>query len=303
MSSTGSLGADVSEQTYVADDEISLLDIYNFLKEGWKTLCATTVAGAVLGIGTAFVLPEKYLATAAIEPARVLGNHVESINVLAEKMRSPTYYSSNTFNVCGLSDKLNPAQIVTTELKPNVARQSAYVSISYKADSPQSASACLAAVLEDVNRNQNEIAAPQIELANARIRKEEEKLKLAEDFVAAVADKRTSFNFSDSQFSASSLLIATLQSKQNEITELKNSIQSAKLALTEPQTKAASFATPVYAPPIKAEPKRSRIAVISVLAGAFVGLLFLFVRRAVKHIKEQTIEPSRLFRKDARLLP
>ena len=33
----------MNEQNYVADDEISLLDIYEFLKDGWLTIAATTV--------------------------------------------------------------------------------------------------------------------------------------------------------------------------------------------------------------------------------------------------------------------
>ena len=79
----------MNEQNYVADDEISLLDIYEFLKDGWLTIAATTVLGGAIGVGTAFVLPEKFLASATIQPTRVLGNDVESIAVLAEKMRSP----------------------------------------------------------------------------------------------------------------------------------------------------------------------------------------------------------------------
>lgn len=85
----------MSEPGYVAGEEMGLFDIYIFLKDEWKALCATTVAGAVFGLGIAFALPEKYLATAAIEPARVLGNHVENISVLAEKMRSPEASSNS----------------------------------------------------------------------------------------------------------------------------------------------------------------------------------------------------------------
>lgn len=73
----------------IPDDEISLLDIYEFFKEGWRTVAAATVLIGATGLGTAFALPEKFLASASIQPARVLGSDVEGINVLAEKMRSP----------------------------------------------------------------------------------------------------------------------------------------------------------------------------------------------------------------------
>lgn len=282
----------MNEQNYIADDEISLLDIYEFLKDGWMTIAATTVLGGAIGVGTAFVLPEKFLASATIQPARVLGNDVENIAVLAEKMRSPTYYSQQTFIACDVADSTNPAQTLATALNPNVARNSAFVSVSFKSTNINTSVACLNAVLDDVKLNQNDIAQRQIALATATLNKEKEQLKLAETFVATLSDKTLTFDFKDTQFSASQLLLATLQSKQNEITNLRSSIQRTELLLSEPQTKSASFTTPIYSPSQKVEPKRSLIAVISVLAGGFIGLMLLVLRRAIKHIKEQSVVKS-----------
>jgi LPS O-antigen subunit length determinant protein (WzzB/FepE family) len=282
----------MNEQNYVADDEISLLDIYEFLKDGWLTIAATTVLGGAIGVGTAFVLPEKFLASATIQPTRVLGSDVESIAVLAEKMRSPTYYSQQSFTACDVADSTNPAQTLATALNPNVARNSAFVSVSFKSTNINTSIACLNAVLADVKQNQNESAERQIALATATINKEKEQLKIAEDFVSSVSQKTLTFNFKDTQFSASQLLFGMLQSKQNEITNLKSSIQRTELLLSEPQTKSASFTTPIYSPSQKVEPKRSLIAVISVLAGGFIGLMLLVLRRAVKHIKQSSIKSA-----------
>ena len=282
----------MNEQNYVADDEISLLDIYEFLKDGWLTIAATTVLGGAIGVGTAFVLPEKFLASATIQPTRVLGNDVESIAVLAEKMRFPTYYSQQSFTACDVADSTNPAQTLATALKPNVARNSTFVSVSFKSTNINTSIACLNAVLADVKQNQNESAERQIALATATINKEKEQLKIAEDFVSSVSQKTLTFNFKDTQFSASQLLFGMLHSKQNEITNLKSSIQRTELLLSEPQTKSASFTTPIYSPSQKVEPKRSLIAVISVLAGGFIGLMLLVLRRAVKHIKQSSIKSA-----------
>ena len=279
-------------QQYIADDEISLLDIYDFLKEGWKTLAATTVLGGALGVGTAFVIPEKFQASGAIQPARVMGNDVESINVLAEKMRSPTYYSAQSFAACGLEDRINPAQDLAKALNPNVARQSSFVSVVYKSKSIEISTACLNAVLADVQRDQDKVALQQIQIAQGTLEKEKEKLRQAEEFVSTLSGKSLTFDFKDTQFSASSLLIATLQSRQAEITELKNNIQRTQLLLTEPQTRAASFATPIFAPTQKVEPKRSLIAVISVLAGGFLGLMVLIMRRVIKTINDRKLAQS-----------
>ena len=282
----------MNEQNYVADDEISLLDIYEFLKDGWLTIAATTVLGGAIGVGTAFVLPEKFLASATIQPTRVLGSDVESIAILAEKMRSPTYYSQQSLLTCDVADSTNPAQTLATALNPNVARNSAFVSVSFKSTNINTSIACLNAVLTDVKQNQSETAERQIALATATLNKEKEQLKLAEDFISSVSQKTLTFDFKDTQFSASQLLFGMLQSKQNEITNLKSSIQRTELLLSEPQTKSASFTTPIYSPSQKVEPKRSLIAVISVLAGGFIGLMLLVLRRTVKHIKQSSIKSA-----------
>lgn len=282
----------MNEQNYIADDEMSLLYIYEFLKDGWKTIAATIVLGGAIGVGTAFVLPEKFLASATVQPARVLDEDVEKVSVLAEKMRSPTYYSHQTFIACDVADSTNPAQTLAKALNPNVARNSAFVSVSFKSTNINTSVACLNAMLDDVKLNQNNIVQRQITLATATLNQEKEQLKLAEAFVAKLSDKALTFDFKDTQFSASQLLLATLQSKQNEITNLRSSIQRIELLLSEPLTKSASFTTPIYSPSQKVEPKRSLIAVISVLAGGFIGLMFLVLRRAIKHIKEQSVVKS-----------
>lgn len=277
----------MNEQKYVDEDEISLLDIYEFLKDGWSTIATTAILVGVIGGGTAFLIPEKFLASTSIQPARVLGNDVEGIAVLAEKMRSPTYYSQQTITACDVGDVANPVKTLAIALNPNVARNSAFVSMSFKSENINTSIACLNAVLADVNLNQNDIAQRQIALANSTLNNEKEKLKLAEEFVAALSNKTLTFDFKDTQFSASQLLLATLQSKQSEITNFKSSIQRTELLLTEPQTKPASFTTPIYSPSQKVEPKRSLIAVISVLAGGFIGLMLLVLRRAVRRVKGQ----------------
>lgn len=284
----------MNEQNYVADGEISLLGLYEFVKEGWVTIAATTVLGGVIGFGTALVLPEKFVATASIQPARVLGEDVEKVEVLAEKMRSPTYYSQQTHAACDLADRENPGQTLATALNPNMARKSAFVSVTFKSTSSNTSVACLNAVLADVKLNQNATVERQIALATATLKNEKEQLKLDEDFVSRMFQRTLTSDFKDTQLSSSQLLYGMLLSKQNEIANLKGSIQKAELLLSEPQTMAASFTTPIYSPSQKVGPNRLLIDVIGVLAGGFTGLMLLVLRRAAKHIKQSNIKSAQL---------
>ena len=327
----------MNEQNYVADDEISLLDIYEFLKDGWITIAATTVLGGAIGVGTALSLPEKFLASATIQPTRVLGEDVEKIAVLAEKMRSPTYYSQQSFTACDVADSTNPAQTLATALKSNVAKNSSFLSVSFKSTNINTSIACLNAVLDDVIKAQAVLKEPILQRANedvrqarqrldtSRIKNEQElkqnkeklqtlkeKLGAAQQFVNRFENNAARFDFKDNQFSASSLLLATILSKQNEVKDLQIQINNLGMKvstsltgredellslekqlkdlernLLSPATVPASFITPIYSPSQKVEPNRSYIAVISVLAGGFIGLMLLFLRRGFKRVKGQ----------------
>ena len=237
-------------------DEISLLDIYEFFRDGWKTLIGFAVLGLSAGLITAFVLPEKFQASALIEPASVASKGVESVSVLVEKMKSPTYYSSATIEACDLNDSVNPAKLLVDRLKPAVPRNSPYASVSYLAKSPSDAAKCLESVLKDVSNNQAQISKPlinnmEVALTNAelelqatvterdqqRIKNRERlnvaKLKLAaaQDFVEKFSKDGLQFKFGDPQFSASALLLSTLIAKQNEIKDLEIQISALEMEI------------------------------------------------------------------------
>ena len=152
----------------MTDDEISLMDIYECLVGGWKTIVAITFIGTSIGIVTSIVLPEQFEAKALIESAKVTSltnstnstnsTYVESITVLAEKMRSPTYYDSKTLAVCVNEGEGGNLEALAKSLNANVARNSDFVSVSYRAESRENAVRCLEQVLEVVVARQKTLA-------------------------------------------------------------------------------------------------------------------------------------------------
>lgn len=277
----------MNEQQMDADDAMSLADVLQFLSEAWKTVAGTAVLSTGLGLGAAFVLPEKFEASALVEPAKVLGGYIETSNVLAEKMRSPTYYSTATLDTCAYSGKRNARREFVKDLKPQVGRQSAFVSISMKAASPELARQCLAAVLEDVKRDQADQMVQRIAVAKARLKREEEKLVLAERVMNSISDRtvdqaRRSAGASGSEVAGSTLVFVATQAKQAEITSLKNAVDQLAMELAEPQTRQASLATPIFSPDEKVEPKRLLILVGACLGGLMLGLLVALGRKAYR---------------------
>jgi len=260
----------MTEKPEVDNDEISLLDIYVFLRDSWKTVAVFSVLGLSAGLITAFVLPEKFQASVLIESASVAKKEssdlitkvsVELPATLAEKMKVPTYFSEDSIKSCDLTDIANPAQALVRGLNPNVPRNSPYVSVTFKAESPTIAATCLESVLKDVVANQALLAKPlinnfEVALANAeqelqsniterdqqRIKNREKlsvakaKLAAAERFVEKFSKDSLTFKFDDQQFSATALLLSTLISKQNEIKDLEIQINALELEVAANMT-------------------------------------------------------------------
>lgn len=336
----------MTEKIEHGNDEISLLDIYEFFRDGWKTLFAFSVLGLFIGLTTAYVLPEQFQARGQIESAsvgkkdkddKVTSVAVESVAVLTEKMKIPTYYSAATIQACQVVDTLNPAETLVKRLGPSVARASTYVSLTFKAESPAIATSCLESVLRDVAANQALLAKPMInslqdELVSAeeqfkaslseqeqlrkrnpeRLAQARAKLAAGEKFVDTFTKDSTTVKSTDPQFSASAVLLPALMAKQAEIQDLEKQIDTLtiavaanitekdqrvrkeastvselKNALLAPNTKPATFAAPIYAPNTKVEPKRPIIIAIGLMAGGFLGFMFLFGNRMRKSLRQQ----------------
>lgn len=320
----------------VADEDISLVDVYELLKNGWKTIAALTILGGILSIGAALIMPEKYIARASIQSTRILGEDIEKVDILAEKMRSPTYYSQQTINACSLADDLNATQILSDSLNPSVKKGSSFVSVSFKSRDTKISVGCLNSVLDDVVSNQSALAVPiksralndiniaRQRLETAKLRRQQEilqnqerlqisreKLKAAQDFVRGYETNSRRFEFDDGQFSASSLLLATILSKQNEVKDLQieindltrkvssaitsredevltleRQIVELERSLLEPLTERAKFSTPIHSPANEVEPKRGLMIIGGIAAGGIIGLLIILVRASFRKREE-----------------
>ncbi len=271
----------MSEQSFntISEDEISLKEIIDFLAESWKKILLGGVAGGFLALAYGLIVPAKFQATANIEVAKVAGTDVEAPAFLIEKLKMPMYYSQKTYVACNVMDKLEPGEVIAKTLKPTLAKAGPYITISYQEESREVAQKCLESVLDDVRSNQSLLAKPIFESKTNQLLNLKLKLESAEKIVKTLPKNNAGFDFSDSKFSASTLLLATTLSKENEIKDLRTAINDLEITLVEPQTKEAFLTTPIYAPQQKVSPKRTMILVGGLVAGLFISLLLMMVKR------------------------
>ncbi len=272
-------------QNELSDDELTLTEIIDFFIENWKKIITGSFIGGVLGVAYALITPAIYQATAYIQVAKVANADVENPAILVEKIKMPMYFSQNTFTECKVINLLESGKALANRLKPTLLKNAPIVSISYKAKSPDDAKRCLESVLIDIRKNQNEIAVPILESKKNQLTNLKQKLESAEQITKLLSSKKPNFEFSDPKFSASSLLLATTLSKENEVKDLRTQISDLELALAEPQTKGASLITPIYSPDIRVEPERTMIVLISTIIGGLIIIGFLIMRKTLKKVK------------------
>ena len=276
----------MNEQSYESgEDELSIAEIVDFFRESWKQIVLGGVVGGVIGVSVALLSPSIYQATAYIQVAKVANADVEAPDILLEKLKMSMYYSQKTFTECNIENTIEPGKAIANELKPTLSKGAQIISISYKNKNIDNAKKCLESVLNDIRTNQSEIAKPIFDQKKKQLLNLKQKLESAEQITKLLSSKKLNFDFSDSKFSASTLLLTTTLSKENEVKDLRVQINDFETALAEPQTKEAYLTTPIYAPNVRVEPKRSLIVLGSVIGGVFLAIGFLIVRRGWAKIK------------------
>ena len=262
-------------------DEISLNDIIDFLSESWKTIALTGLMGIVGSIAYLWMTPSQYQAIANFQVARVASSDVEPPALLVEKMKIPSYYSQKTHLACNVIEAVNPGMAIVNNLKPTLSKTAPIINIKYQATSYKEAINCLEAVLGDVRDSQSILSKPIIATKSMHQLTLKQKLDASESFLKKLPIKNSNYDFSDSKFSSSALLLATTIMKENEIKDLQIHINDIELSLADPQTKETFLSAPIYASQQKVSPKRSIILMVGMMAGLFFGLVLVLGKRAL----------------------
>lgn len=263
-------------------DDISITDIVNFFRHGWKTIGISGVIGLIISTGYAFLSPQKFQAEALIQGGVVAGQPIEPAVILIEKLKQPTYYSQNSLIQCAPNESGMNGQVLAREIKPTVVKNSSLISVTYKGYAAASAENCLNAVLLDIRRNQEQLPKPLIEAKKTQLQLAKQELDQTEKINSQLS-KELNGNSSNS----SALISSIILSNQSALLAAKKSIEAQEMELAPPQTQQASAATPIYAPDIPVSPKKGLVILVGILAGLAIGVVWLMARQTWQKIKLQ----------------
>ena len=256
----------------IADEEIGLIEVAQFLidNRSWIALC--TVAGLLLGSLYVGFKPASFEASASIQVAKVAGEEVETTAVLNEKIKLPLYFSTSTLHACHNESTPPPSGSLAGLLTTQTSKNSPLLNISVKMASHDKAKECILQVVNDIQSHQSLLIKPLIQKQQSLRNTLLSKINVAEEITQFLSTQLARRSISNERFAAAAMLLATSTTKEHEIKDLRAQLMDLENEMSPHQTAEAILAAPI-AINLAAEPKVWLVLFLATLAGFFTGAL------------------------------
>ena len=261
--------------------EISLLDILEFLKSGWKTIVVFAVLGLVGAVANLVLTPPMYEATAQIRMAQIsqgnsanpFGANVEDPSSLIARMQFPTNYSEHAISSCGYQDNPQAALALSKAAKLSIPKGMANtVELKVLAPSRQLAANCTQAIFLQIAQMQEQLSKVFMEEAKYKLASDNERIEAARKLIAR-ADQ------------SGGALSAAYLSARDELTYFLTDREKMLDLINSVKSRGTRLDSPIYAPdkPVAAQKVASLLA--GLLGGLFLGLLIAMGRKLVGKLR------------------
>lgn len=260
----------------VNNDEINVWELMEHLKSSWHSLAAGCAAGLLGATGFLILAPDKYEATAVIQPATIgmivasptltpTVEPVEPVAQIIERLKIITFYDNDTIKACQAGSAKNLAE----EVKASIVKGNNLVSLGYRADSAAQAKNCMTKIVAQLNQSQADIATPLIKELEYQRASTKRQIDETEKFLAQNENGLASMP-------AGSMLLTL---KREELLKLQKLHREQSIQLTAPLTQSMKLLEPIYAPENPIYPKKLLTLVCGVMGGLFLGLFALLINR------------------------
>lgn len=136
------------------NDEITLVDVYEFFASGWRFILLACVAGAGLGLAVSFVLPQRYQATAYVAPGQVAGKLVDELPRVVSALRSEASYTVEAMRGCPDVAQNQSIASMVSRLTVSGVPNTAYLRVQYLAGTGQTSKQCLESIVQMLRQNE-----------------------------------------------------------------------------------------------------------------------------------------------------
>lgn len=273
------------QQSYLQEggQEITLLDIMEFLKNSWKIISGFGVLGLMVALGYLLVTPPMYEATAQIRmaqisqvnPANPFGVNIEDPPALIARMQFPTNYGPDTISSCGYQDKIEPALALSRDVKFIAPKGVANtVELRIISPSPEIAANCTQAIFSQI---------AQLQLHLSKVFVDEAKIKLITDDERIEAAKKLIIKADQS----GSALSAAYLSARDELTYFLTDREKMTDLINSVLNRGTSLASPIYASEKPVSPKKTISLLAGLLGGLLLGFMIVLGRQVFRKLKSE----------------
>lgn len=289
----------LSENEMIWDDEISLFDLWEKLRKGWKAV----VGGVALGIGGALLaialIPPRYEALAVVQVGllgqvgqfKVSGQPVEPPIQAVERMKTLAF-QRRVAEVLGDQKWLD--QITRTgttkALEVQVIKATAnldvpLIDMRVSADSRELALKKAQAVIAELIRSHGELAQPALNRMRADLAIAREKLKNAEHDLDALNKLVAATGIKDDRFTQLSLMTSLRIQKEAEIFSQRQLVMALETALEAPATQPAKAIEEVFVSDKPVSPQKALLLALGGIGGLLAGMLWVLIGDASRRAR------------------
>ena len=288
-----------------ADEEISLFDLLEKLKQGWRSVVGGVVLGVLGAAAVLFAVPNQYEAVAVVQVGQVgqlasaaqMGmRQVSAVPAeppaqAVERMKSSAFL----FAVAkALGDQSWMVALqngggtsVLSVASPKGALQ--LIDLKAKGDSPEVAKKIVSAAIEELARRHAEIVKPAVSRLTLEADLAREKIKRAESELAKLDKLAAGVGVKDERFTQISLMTDLSVKKEAEIFQQRQMLSDLDGALTPPNTQAAKAIEDVFISEKPVSPKKGLLLALGLVSGLLAGVISVFISGAWRQGRERRL--------------
>ena len=283
------------------EDEISLFELFEKLREGWRYVVGGGIVGVLIAVTAIFVFPNRYEAVAIVQVGQVggqagqtwqpvqagqagqyVGVPVEPATQAIERMKSAAFQK-------GVSESMKgDSGVISAQLIKSTAAQgpSALIELKAISRSPEAATKTVEVSVQELAKRHAEISKPSVDRLIAEADLAQEKLKQAEVELEGLNKLSASAGIKDDRFTQLSLITSLRLQKEAEIFSQRQMVINLKAAMNPPTTESAKAIEAVLASDQPVSPKKGLLLVLGLVGGLLAGIMWVFVSGAWRQARE-----------------
>ena len=292
----------MNQNELVQDDEISLFDLWEKLRSGWRFVVGGAAFG-LIGAGLAIViLPPKYEAVAIVQvgqvgqvgQVKVSSQPVEPPIQAIERMKTPAF-QRRVAESLGDKQWLDEVShlgatkdIVLQVIKATVGvEQVPLIEMRVSAVSPNDAQKKIEAAIAQLIKNHDELAKSALARMRSDLAITREKLTSAERDLETLNKLVATASVKDDRFTQLALMTSLRIQKESETFNQRQMIMALETALETPATQSAKAIEDVFISDKPVSPKKALLLALGLVGGLLVGILSVFFVDALRRAKER----------------